>query len=322
MNFKGPADFKYVSGELSEIEIDNDIMPVRSPDASHRLRGIDIAFLMEAVEERARLIGLEGKTFTFSKKITLQQVNEIIARYNEIVDTQTANTARPFTADTAFFVKEYGNASVHFRKPFTCGSTEEWTDFNDVFKADLSKVGILSEDKILYETVSSLYGEVGKLVTQKKGAIEPTCSEFSAKWTYRNPSFAGIDYIYESCTRNCFIRKDSVVYPTATILKGRAEAVSGVVRIIAPQNQDGLEEASWCLAYVRSGISGTNGRVVALALTKPGDSSASYELPFDDLKTLATTAEEEDSPVSTSLFTESASPCYDLSSRTRWDISE
>lgn len=60
MNFSGPEDFKYVTGDLSAIEIDNDIMPVRSGSYKNKLRGMDIAFLMEAVEERARIIGLQA----------------------------------------------------------------------------------------------------------------------------------------------------------------------------------------------------------------------------------------------------------------------
>lgn len=96
MNFTQPSDFQFVQGaniddqhpygDLDRIEIDNDIMPVRTSEEKKRLRGIDIAFLMEAVEERARAIGLGEKDWTFSRNITLEQVNSIIGRLNEILN--------------------------------------------------------------------------------------------------------------------------------------------------------------------------------------------------------------------------------------------
>lgn len=84
MNFTNPSDFKFVTGaDLEDIEIDNDIMPVRSDKSL--LRGIDIAFLYEAVEERCRACNVDdGETMEFSNVISKDQINTIISRWNEL----------------------------------------------------------------------------------------------------------------------------------------------------------------------------------------------------------------------------------------------
>lgn len=86
MNFTNPSDFKFVTGaDLEEIEIDNDIMPVRSDKSL--LRGIDIAFLYEAVEERCRACNVDdGETMEFSKNISKDQINTIINRWNKLYE--------------------------------------------------------------------------------------------------------------------------------------------------------------------------------------------------------------------------------------------
>lgn len=102
MNFTSPSDFQYVTGanidathpcgDMNRIEIDNDIMPVRATEYKRKLRGIDIAFLMEATEELARASNLlEGdvpsqETFEFSRCVKSLQIENII---NRLVATKT-----------------------------------------------------------------------------------------------------------------------------------------------------------------------------------------------------------------------------------------
>ena len=90
MNFVGPGDFQFVTGDLSFIEIDNDIMPKRSASRKYEIRGMDIAFLMEAIEERARAIGNSDKSQTFSKTISAGQT-EAAASDISRMDLSTAN---------------------------------------------------------------------------------------------------------------------------------------------------------------------------------------------------------------------------------------
>lgn len=91
MNFSTPDDFRYLSGDLSSIVIDNDIMPKRASNEKCFIRGMDIAFLMEATEERRKSI--DGESYnvnddkkSFSYRILqsqLKEVSEQLEKFNE-----------------------------------------------------------------------------------------------------------------------------------------------------------------------------------------------------------------------------------------------
>ena len=89
MNFTEPSDFKNVSGDIDEIEIDNSIMPIRSTDDKNKLRGMDIAFLQEAIEERRKAVYLGFGGQSFSKSFSASQMAQIANRHNEIASTGT-----------------------------------------------------------------------------------------------------------------------------------------------------------------------------------------------------------------------------------------
>ena len=80
MNFDDETDFKYISGDLDKIVIGNDIMPLRDSNHAKDIRGMDVAFLMEAAEERklARQLTLSNnQALNFSNKISLQQAQQL-----------------------------------------------------------------------------------------------------------------------------------------------------------------------------------------------------------------------------------------------------
>ena len=93
MNFTSPADFLYVDGykidaqhkygDLDRIEIDNNIMPLRTGDDSGKIRGIDIAFALEAIAERCKCIGSQLSNFHFSLSLSK---SEILQAHNAFVD--------------------------------------------------------------------------------------------------------------------------------------------------------------------------------------------------------------------------------------------
>lgn len=316
MNFTQPSDFKYVGGaDLYRINIDNDIMPMRGTDTKRHLRGMDVAFLMEAVEERARLIGLDAKTYEFSRMITMAQVNEIIERYNEIVDAQEANAARPFTALVPFFVRDYNDVSVHF------GKIEKHADFAafiDLFKVDVSKIDPVDDKVIRAEKIEEIFSAVEKLTTLKAGdGPEVSTKGFVASWTDGVLKDSN-KWLYDLCTIRCLIAFDFRSFAGDSV--GRAEAVSGTVRVTDAAKADGLGEASWCMAYVRSGYVGSNGRISTMAIQKGDEAGTIYELPFATVKAMATRIESEDKPEIATIFTDDVKPCYDLDARTRWDI--
>lgn len=89
MNFTKPSDFKNVSGDIGEIEIDNNIMPSRATDDKNKLRGMDVAFLQEAIEERRKAVYLGFGGQSFSKSFSASQMSQIANRHNEIASTGT-----------------------------------------------------------------------------------------------------------------------------------------------------------------------------------------------------------------------------------------
>ena len=124
-------------------------MPVRNTENKRKLRGIDIAFLMEAVEERARFVGLEGKTFTFSRNITLEQVNEIIGRYNEIAqhDASSGNNGKLMDCDK---LRQYEN-----------GETGVW--IMTECRLNPEELDEITDASLLQQTISNLYENVSKM---------------------------------------------------------------------------------------------------------------------------------------------------------------
>ena len=70
MDFKSIDDFLFVDHDsLSELSVSNNIFPKRAN--KNLIKGLDIAFLMEAIEERRRSIGLDEKTWVYDQKITV-----------------------------------------------------------------------------------------------------------------------------------------------------------------------------------------------------------------------------------------------------------
>ena len=158
MNFSSPSDFQYVQGanideqhpygDLNRIEIDNYIMPVRNTEDKRKLRGIDIAFLMEAVEERARAIGLEDKSWTFSRNITLEQVNEIIKRYNDIVSVE-----KDYIFHAEAFIKGDIDSVV--------GTIYDYTDNTQVENMLIrEKIGALTDPKLILNAVGNIFDSI------------------------------------------------------------------------------------------------------------------------------------------------------------------
>lgn len=97
MNFSKATDFQYVYGDLSSIIIDNDIMPVRPEATKNHLRGMDIAFGLEAVEERAVAINLDNEpvTYYFENSISKNNLNSIVNKLSAIND-YTSSTGKLF----------------------------------------------------------------------------------------------------------------------------------------------------------------------------------------------------------------------------------
>ena len=159
MNFTDAGSFDFVTGDLSDITIDNDIMPVRSGDAANHIRGMDIAFIKEAIEERRRAVEKSPMTPSFSKSITAEQINGIGAQlldmfYDEDDDCEwlddfpstSVNGYREFTPST------YGDIPV---------SMSDW-DFgvNRVQKPTAAD-SISTDDDLLVSQISSMFSKVG-----------------------------------------------------------------------------------------------------------------------------------------------------------------
>lgn len=160
MNFVGPGDFLYVDGDLSSIEIDNDIMPVRSGARKREIRGMDIAFLMEAVEERARFAGLDPmeEKFAFSRCITLEQVNAIIDRYNEMRLCFVNGSDRHIYGQ-GLWDESYKDADVLYRN----GNTGAYNYDASQYYKTLNEISNVTDDCILQEKVFEIFDELEKV---------------------------------------------------------------------------------------------------------------------------------------------------------------
>lgn len=92
-----PSEYLFVTGDLDDIRIDGEIMPLRTGDTgnfdkndnpiSRRniMRGEDICFLKEAIEERRRAIARDDDSPTFSKKISSSQIEEVDAKLRDAI---------------------------------------------------------------------------------------------------------------------------------------------------------------------------------------------------------------------------------------------
>ena len=97
MNFTSEEDFEYVTGDLSSIVIDNDIMPVRTTEHRNDIRGIDIAFLMEAAEERrlAREISDLQVNTSFVNKLLRDQLSGLAESISAVSDNGQLTPSGP-----------------------------------------------------------------------------------------------------------------------------------------------------------------------------------------------------------------------------------
>lgn len=64
-------EYQFVTGDIGLVEIDGGIMPLRSGDAAKSLRGEDVCFLMEGVNERRRAVEGGASTYASSFARTL-----------------------------------------------------------------------------------------------------------------------------------------------------------------------------------------------------------------------------------------------------------
>lgn len=90
------TEYEFVTGDLDGILIDGDIMPLRTGDTGkfdknddpisrkNLLRGEDICFLKEAIEERRRAVGKTDDNPVFSKKISTAQITETDTKLRDI----------------------------------------------------------------------------------------------------------------------------------------------------------------------------------------------------------------------------------------------
>ena len=164
MNFSSPSDFLFVSGDLDKIVIDNEIMPLRTGIDREHLRGMDIAFLMEAVEERARQKGLPGKTHAFTVDLSADQVNDIIDRYNDIVADE-ADDFIPATTGAVCWVDTDALDEEMPSDTFCVGVLRKC-------RRKLTELSRMSDGELLADKVEELFDAIGALNTLSKNVID------------------------------------------------------------------------------------------------------------------------------------------------------
>ena len=178
MNFSTPNDFKYVTGDLDKIEIDNDIMPVRATEDKRKLRGMDIAFLQEAVEERRRFIGMPPSTKSFDTAISASKINDI---YSSMLPLKGADGCGRFISGSPVKVI---TDDIYYNTPAFCGDMAD-TGI-DVEKFPKWKSIVLSEgDGIKDSDISALYENIRPCVR----------AEMPRKSLYDKVSFTHDSYI-------------------------------------------------------------------------------------------------------------------------------
>ena len=187
MNFTGVSSFDYVTGDLSEITIDNNIMPVRTGDAANHLRGIDVAFIKEAIEERRRAVEKTAATPSFSASITAGQMNGI--------DQQLLDMF--YDDDSWEWLDGFPSTSVNGYMTFT---PEQYPNFpttmsgwnfgvNQISKP--SAAGTISaDDGLLASAVAAMYSKVGacKVFTTRRRVNYTDVPYTMTDLPYYNPS--------------------------------------------------------------------------------------------------------------------------------------
>lgn len=187
MNFTGVSSFDYVTGDLSDITIDNNIMPVRSGDAANHIRGMDIAFIKEAIEERRRAIEKSAVSPSFSAGITASQVDGIDAQLRDMFydadDTwewldgfpsTSVNGYREFTPST------YGDIPV---------SMSGWNFGVNRVQKPTAAGSVSTDDDLLASQISAMFSKVGacKIFTKPRVAIFNDAPYSLTELPYYNP---------------------------------------------------------------------------------------------------------------------------------------
>ena len=173
MDFKSIEDFLYVDhNSLSGLSVSNYIYPKRQNKTL--IKGIDIAFLMEAIEERRRSIGLDEKTWVYDDKITVNQMNEIISSYQDLKN----RFQKPYQDSITYFSANFCVRSdlLSAYPSYTYYQKEDHIyGFDDVglggFDFDAEQYGITLDDIDLVDDdtglnvslISSLYHNIKKM---------------------------------------------------------------------------------------------------------------------------------------------------------------
>ena len=173
MDFKSIDDFLFVDhNSLSGLSVSNDIYPRRSNKSL--IKGLDIAFLMEAIEERRRSIGLDEKTWVYDDKITVNQMNEIISSYQDLKN----RFQKPYQDSITYFNGNFCVSSdlLSSYPSYTYYQKENhYYSFEDVglggFDFDAEQYGITLDDIDLVDDdtglnvslISSLYQNIKKM---------------------------------------------------------------------------------------------------------------------------------------------------------------
>ena len=92
-----PSEYLFVTGDLNDIRIDGEIMPLRTGNTGkvdkngvpiprkNILRGEDVCFLKEATEERRRAIARDSDSPVFSRKISATQMAATDAKLRDAI---------------------------------------------------------------------------------------------------------------------------------------------------------------------------------------------------------------------------------------------
>ena len=142
------ADYEFVTGiQDDEIVIDGDILPVRDtyqdPEGIQQprcLRGEDVAFLMEAANERNSVIAGQAEVSAFSRSVSASQLSAICTNlHRHVVSPSNASTSCYFKKDYAFSEKHYAYSDLD------PGLTEfeYYSDAEDLAPARLYPDGVL-----------------------------------------------------------------------------------------------------------------------------------------------------------------------------------
>jgi len=153
MNFTSEEDFEYVTGDLSTILIDNDIMPNRDTDHKKDIRGMDIAFLMEAAEERRRAREMDTVQLdtAFENKIKQEQVQGIIDGLSSIQDNGELTPTGPDDIKWVWYEgtpSEITNHAILSSYPVWLNYYDNQQDLNVLSAQDFTEVE-LDENGIL-----------------------------------------------------------------------------------------------------------------------------------------------------------------------------